>query len=347
MELNHEFLIETFYSFCKRPLYKKFQNVFNSECPICKEGKSAGRTRRLFYFPNKEYFYCHNCVQSWKPLSWIQEVTGWGFGEIIAKNAKHNGENSMIKHGEFLTKDHIIEQNQAPYVLDQPELPVNPIDLTSPEETNYFKDNFYIKTALNYCRRRMLFTAVNRCKKFYVSLEDKVHKHRLIIPFYDSNDNIVCYQTRSLTEKQFPRYLTKTGEKEIFGLNNVCSDIPYVFIFEGPIDSMFVRNGVALASLSPTAKQLQTIQNLFGYEPIWIFDNDKNNKQTQRKIIEHINNKKRVFVWPKELLRFKDFNEVCCNLKINEIKWQFVIKNSFVGKEALIKYKLSLATNPT
>lgn len=134
--------------------------------------------------------------------------------------------------------------------------------------------------------------------------------------------------------------MTKFGEKEIFGLSNVDSSIPYLFIFEGPIDSMFVKNGVAMASLAPTEKQLQQLNNLIGYEQIWVFDNDKNNKQTSKKIEKFIREGKRIFVWPKEFNKYKDFNEVCCDLRLDEISWKFVAKHSATKQQALIKRKL-------
>jgi DNA primase len=193
---------------------------------------------------------------------------------------------------------------------------------------------------LEYCKERRLFTAVNSCKKFFVSLEDKIHKNRLVIPFYDDNNKIVCYQTRSLTANQFPKYLTKFGEKELFGKNNIDHQIPYVFIFEGPIDSMFVQNGVALASLAPTGKQLQELNNLIGFEQIFVFDNDKDNKQTHKKIEKFIKEGKKVFMWPAEFDKFKDFNEICCKLNLDEIPWKFVVKHTACGVEAQIKFKL-------
>jgi hypothetical protein len=162
----------------------------------------------------------------------------------------------------------------------------------------------------------------------------------LVIPFFDESNKVVCYQTRALTQNQFPKYLTKFGEKELFGLSNIDSELPYVFIFEGPIDSMFVKNGLAMASLSPTERQLQQLNNLIGYEQIWVFDNDKNNQQTSRKILKYINEGKKIFIWPKEFMKFKDFNEVCCSLELDEIPWKFVVKNSAQGQEALIKQKL-------
>ena len=331
MELNQEFLIETFYSFCKRPIHKKYQNVFNSECPVCKEGKSTGRSRRLFYFPNKQYFYCHNCLKSWRPFDWVKEVTGWTFPEIVKKNKE--------KEGVVYTKKVVTPLKQTKEVVIS-DLPQNSIELTDPTQVEYFKDNKYVKLALEYCQSRRLLTSVNSCKRFYLSLEDKVHKNRLVIPFFDESNKVVCYQTRALTQNQFPKYLTKFGEKELFGLANIDSELPYVFIFEGPIDSMFVKNGLAMASLSPTERQLQQLNNLIGYEQIWVFDNDKNNQQTSRKILKYTNEGKRIFIWPKEFMKFKDFNEVCCSLELDEIPWKFVVKNSAQGQEAFIKQKL-------
>ena len=333
MELNQEFLIETFYSYCKRPLHRKYQNTFNAECPVCKEGKSSGRSRRLFYFPHKQYFFCHNCSKSWKPFEWVKEVTTLTVPEIIKRNNEKSGE----------VYQNISKKVEVPAAVVTPvisDLPENSIDITDPVQLAFYKDNKFVKIALEYCTNRRLMTATNSCQKFFVSLDDTVHKNRLVIPFYDDANKVVCYQTRALTQKQFPKYLTKFGEKELFGINNIDCNIPYVFVFEGPIDSMFVKNGVAMASLSPTEKQLGQLNNLIGYEHIYVFDNDKNNKQTAKKIEKYIRDGQTIFIWPKEFAKFKDFNEICCSLKLNEIPWKFVIKNSAKGSEALIKQKL-------
>lgn len=194
--------------------------------------------------------------------------------------------------------------------------------------------------ALEYCKQRKLFEAVNTCKKFYVSLDDKIHKNRLIIPFF-YNKEIVSYQTRSLLPQQTPKYKTKLGEKHLFGLDNIDSKIPFVFLFEGPIDSMFVRNGLAMTSLSLTDLQRIQLNSLIGYEPIYVFDNDKNNKTVSKKINKCIETGNRIFVWPKEFSKFKDFNEVCMHLNNTEIPWQFVVKHSASNQQAKLKLKLA------
>lgn len=333
MDLNQDFLIETFFSYCKRPLYKKYQNIFNAECPVCKEGKSTGRSRRLFYFPLKNYLYCHNCCKSWSPFDWVKEVTSLTVPEILKRN-RDKTTNSVSISGSRQVLSQPIEKTP------NDDLPLECIDLTNPVQLEFYRDNNYVNSAFEYCINRRLFTAVNTCGKFYISLNDKIHKNRLIIPFFQ-NTKIVCYQSRALTNKQFPKYLTKFGEKEIFGIDNIKSDIPYIFIFEGPIDSMFVQNGIALAALIATEHQQNIINSLLGYEIIYVFDNDKNNPQTAARIEKYIKNGKTVFIWPNEFKKFKDFNEICSNLRIDEIPWKFVSKNSYKGPEALIKFKLS------
>jgi hypothetical protein len=262
-------------------------------------------------------------------MDWVKEVSGLTFPEIVKRNKE--------KSGQTFTP---IKNEEPKEQVALPDLPENSIDLTDENQVKYFFDDDYILLAEKCLRDRRLLTAVNSCKKFYISLEDKVHKNRLVIPFFDENKKVVCYQTRALSDKEHPRYLTKFGEKEIFNISNIDSDIPHVFIFEGPIDSMFVRNGVAMASLSPTEKQETYLNNLIGYEKIYVFDNDKNNEQTAKRIEKHIKQNKKIFVWPKEFRDFKDFNEVCCKLKIDEIPWQFVVKHSAEGAEALLKQKL-------
>ncbi len=329
MELNQEFLIEVLYSYCKRPIYRKYQNLFNAECPVCKEGKSSGRSRRLFYFPNKQYIFCHNCSKSWKPFEWVREITGLSVPEIISRN--------RIKTESIIT-------TTAPKPVTPPKpiatLPEGSIEITNKEQLEFYKDNKIVNLGLEYCKSRRLLSAINSCKKFYVSLEDKSHKNRLIIPFFN-NKQITCYQSRALFSKQTPKYKTKIGEKELFNYDNINSDIPYIFIFEGPIDSMFVQNGVAMASLSPTEAQRKQLNSLIGYQQIFVFDNDKNNEQTSRKIEKFIKQGSTIFIWPKELKQFKDFNELCVHLKQDEVPWKFVVNNSFSGNQALLKFKLN------
>ena len=314
-------------------MHRRYQNLFNAECPVCREGKSKGRSRRLFYFPNKNYLYCHNCSKHWNPFEWIREVTNLSVPEIIKRNnEKINSSTTFVPNNE--------PAKHKQEVLS--DLPENSIDITDPVQIEFYKDNKVVTDCVDYCISRRLFTSTNRCKKFYVSLDDRFHKNRLIIPFTKDN-KVVCYQTRALYKEQTPKYKTKIGDKSLFGIDNITEEIPYIFIFEGPIDSMFVKNGVAMASLTPTDIQREQLNKMIGYKHIYVFDNDKNNKQTAARIIKTINKGNTVFVWPSEFKKFKDINEVCVALKQDEFPWKFIVKNSFSGPQAVLKFKTTNA----
>jgi len=329
--LPQDYVIQALYSHCKRPVYKKYQRVYNAECCVCGEGHSAGRKRRLFYFPDDRYFYCFNCSRSWSELNWIHEISKKPVYEILKETKTFHSSK------EIQTK--IAKQNEAVKAVDVPALPDDAIDIFDSNQVVFHKEEKLVKNSVQYAQKRRLFTAVNRPKSLYVSLRDKVHKNRLIIPFYGESGKVESYQSRSLDGDVYPKYLTKYGEKSLYGENNIDNDIPYIFIFEGPIDAMFVKNAVAVGGSSMTDKQESFIKKCVDKEIIYVYDNDKNNKEMSKKIKNLIKQNKKLFVWPKEFKKFKDVNEICCNLHLDELPYKFIVQNSYSGVEALMKQK--------
>ena len=330
--LPQDYIIQNIYSYCKRPTYKKYQGVYNAECCICHEGNSAGSKRRLFYFPTEHYFYCFNCSRSWNEINWLQEVSGKQYFEILKESRQFSGATNLV--------DMLSSQEDIKKAIKVPSIPEDSVDICDDQQCDYYKGTSQYKvleTALNYCNTRKLFTAINRPKSFYISFSDYVHKNRLIIPFYSEAGKIDSYQSRVLNGDEYPKYLTKFGDKCLYGENNIDPTIPYIFVFEGPIDAMFVKNGVAIGGSTLTEKQEAFLNKCFGQEIIFVYDNDKDNKEMDKKIQMLIKQNKRIFIWPKELQKFKDINEVCCSLDLNEFPYKFIIENSFSGIEAQLK----------
>ena len=331
--IPQDYVIQALYSYCKRPVYKKYQRVYNAECCVCGEGGSAGRKRRLFYFSDDRYFYCFNCSRSWSELNWVHEITKKSIPEIL-RETKNFVPTSQVQNK-------IQKQNEAVKQIEIPSIPDDSIDICDSSQVDYYKDNKFIKKAIDYCQSRRLFSAVNKPKSLYVSFKDKVHKNRLIIPFYGETGKIESYQSRTLDGNTYPKYLTKYGEKSLYGENNIDNNIPYIFIFEGPIDAMFVKNGVAVGGSSMTDKQEAFIKKCVDKEIIYVYDNDKNNKEMSKKIKNLIKQNKKLLIWPKELKKYKDINEICCNLCLNELPYKFIVQNSYSGVEALMKQKVT------
>jgi hypothetical protein len=235
----------------------------------------------------------------------------------------------------------------TPNILKKlPSLPDDSINLSDSTQLSYYKDNHIVQTALAYLKGRRLSTAINKCN-FYISLKDYTHKNRLVIPFLDTSGNFVHYQTRKLFEwDEKPNYLTKfNSDKSIFGIDRVDPTLEDVFIFEGPLDACFVRNGVAVAGINEghhrfTPIQLKQLEELKLYNKIWVLDNQWIDKAARLKTQVLLEMGECVFIWPEKFKQFKDFNDICKHFGRDEISHSFIKKNSTCGKGAILKFKV-------
>ncbi len=101
---------------------------------------------------------------------------------------------------------------------------------------------------------------------------------------------------------------------------------------------MFIQNGLGVCGLKLTDHQQKILQRYSLYTKIWILDNDAHqNKDVMNQYQKLIAEDERVFIWPKKYSAFKDVNEVCTKLSLNQIKTNFFIENSFKGQKALLK----------
>ena len=330
MSLNNvipqEYIVEKFYQYAGYPRYKKLTNVYEAGCPICREGKSWNKKRRLYYVVKEDYIFCHNCGWSGSPVKWIQEVTGKTYIDIINECKDIDTFNIPIEKEEEKTPE-----------KPPPSLPGDCINLYDKTQCSYYEKELMVTHALITCKERKLLTAVNKPKTLWFSRNDFVHKNRIIIPFYDNN-KIVFYQSRKLKQNKIdrkPKYLSKIGaDKTVFNIDKIDNSIDYMFIFEGPIDSFFVKNGVAVGGISKgrscfTKLQEQQINQKPFHKRIWVLDNQYCDNTAKEKTFSLLSQGERCFIWPKELLQFKDFNDLCVKINRDEITSRFIINNSY------------------
>jgi len=138
-----------------------------------------------------------------------------------------------------------------------------------------------------------------------------------------------------------PKYLSKVGaDRSLYGIHNINPDLNNVFIFEGPIDSYFVENGLATCGITERSDKMFTVlqkdqMNILNlYEKIYVLDNQYCDKAALNKSIALADNNEKVFIWPKELKRFKDFNDICVASNKDKIKPEFILKNTHSGLKA-------------
>jgi hypothetical protein len=272
-----------------------------------------------------------NCNRSWTPYFWIKEVTGLSFKEIC----------SELKDYDYDSKYKLIVDKVEERVFDLPTLPGECVNLKDSLQIEYFKNYPVVNIALDVCNERRLFSALNAPKTYYVCLNDRFHGNRLIIPFYDNHGKIESYISRKLLDSDNKaKYLIKFGsDKPIFNLDKVDENYPYIFIFEGQIDCMFVKNGVSVAGTRLTESQEETLLRLFPFHQlVWVLDNYTLEGSEVRKIIEDkFKNNQTVFLFENGFSKFKDFNDYCVEKKQDQIDPALILQHSYKGSAGLVR----------
>lgn len=152
---------------------------------------------------------------------------------------------------------------------------------------------------------------------------------RLVIPFYDKNENIFMLQGRTLGNSKL-RYISlkfDKDKKKIYGEERL-NENSIVYVVEGPIDSLFINNSVAIAG-----SELGTV--LYKYKhPIFIFDNEPYNKEVISLMKKVVDAGKKIVIWPRHIKQ-KDINDMV----LDDIDVEKEIReNTFEGLEAQAKF---------
>ena len=101
----------------------------------------------------------------------------------------------------------------------------------------------------------------------------------------------------------------KNSHKLVYGLDNVDLSWPYIIVFEGVYDSLFVKNAIAVGTKSLSDRQEKLIRERYPNHRICLsFDNDKPGLDSTAKAIEK-NENVLFFKWFDDDTSEKDINE--------------------------------------
>ena len=168
---------------------------------------------------------------------------------------------------------------------------------------------------------------------------------RMLIPFRDEEGEVFAYQGRAFGNEQ-PKYITiKLDENadKIYGLNRVDNN-KEIYVVEGPIDSMFLDNGIAVAG-SDFSKPLMVGGKLITNEQVTVvFDNEPRNKEICKQIEKTIKQGRRVVIWPSSM-RHKDINDMIVSGVTKEEVQQIIKDNTFSSAEAQLRFAKWRKTN--
>ena len=114
---------------------------------------------------------------------------------------------------------------------------------------------------------------------------------------------------------------------KIYGLDNIDTKRP-IYIIEGPFDSTFVENSVAMCGADIDIGS-------FGWsDHIWIFDNEPRNREIVNRISKVIDRGDKVVIWPNNIQQ-KDINDM--SLGGHDVQ-KMVESNVYQKLEAKLKF---------
>lgn len=159
----------------------------------------------------------------------------------------------------------------------------------------------------------------------------KMDEPRLVFPFIDERGRVFGVTGRSF-KKNSLRYITIMFDDEhakIYGLNRVNKN-KKVYVVEGPIDSFFLNNAIALAGADGDIDHLG-IKN-----KVIVYDNEPRNADIIKRNEKMISNGQTVCIWPETIVD-KDINEMVLHgMTVSDIE-NIINKNTYSGLTAKIK----------
>lgn len=297
-------------------------------CPVCGDSQKSKTKARgwLLERDNALYYYCHNCGASRGFSYFLKDLDSILYNEYIAeKFLKDKKELSKADDGKkFAT---VTKFSGDP--------------LKKIKKVSQLKPDHPIK---KYITKRMI-PSEHHYKLYFAPqfktwinsiIPDKFDpkkigkdEPRLVMPFLDEEKQIFGVSARGF-DPNGVRYITIMFDErpKIFGLDTVNFNKTYLVV-EGAIDSMFVRNAVAMAGAEGNSKSLRNTENA-----IFVFDAEPRNKEIHKRIEKVISNGHRVCIWPPDVPG-KDINEMYMNglTNVDEV----IRENTYKGLEATLK----------
>ena len=114
---------------------------------------------------------------------------------------------------------------------------------------------------------------------------------------------------------------------KIYGLDKINNEFP-VFVTEGPFDSTFVSNSIAMCGADGDVRKWG-VSN-----PVWVYDNEPRSKEIVQRISTTIDRGDKVVIWPNNIYE-KDINDMV--LTGHDVQ-SIVESNIYDGLEANLKF---------
>lgn len=311
---------------------EKFKQVktglYNFRCIYCGDSqKNKNKTRGYIYgYKNDHNYKCHNCGVSKSFTNFLKDIDSSLYDQYVMERYKNGstGKGSNTPEPKF--------------TFEKPKFTKKAFDLPSIAELNkehsarIYLENRKIPqnflSQLFYCEKFKEWTNEQK----YTFESTKYEEPRIIIPLTNKGE-IFGFQGRSLSKKPKVKYITiilDEYQPKIYGLDRIDWN-KTVYVVEGPFDSMFIDNSIAMVGADIDKMFFATN---FETNFVMVYDNEKRNKEMVARLEKSIEMKFPVVIWPKDL-KEKDINDIV--LSGQDVESMLKL-NTYQGLEAKLKF---------
>jgi hypothetical protein len=274
---------------------QKQEYVWNCRCPVCKDSKKSKIKARGYFYRKKGnlFFSCHNCHSFMSIGTFIKNLDPHLYQQyqldVYAEQPHAN-----VKRPDFSEFLKMAPRQPDPIII--PKIAVLPPDHFARQYVAARKIPTWVWNELYYADDFKAFCDATFPK-------DRVADKGL---YHDEKLRLLGVQGRTLANSEI-RYITIKAEEDtekVYGLHHVDFTKP-IYVFEGPIDSMFVSN--SLATMDSSLYRL--VDQLGRHDYVFCYDNQPRNRHVCKDIAKTIELGYKVCLLP-ESIEAKDINDM-------------------------------------
>lgn len=302
----------------------KKSGLYNFRCPYCGDSERRKSKMRGYLFTTKTglVYKCHNCGTSKAFHNFLKDQDPQLWEAYNLEKFKQNSGTRKRKVIDTTVFKKPVFKNKRKVDLPR----VSDLNKQHPARTYLTGRGIPEDTLSKFYYAEKFKEWTNSLKQTYDRIDSE--EPRIVIPLLDEEGNLFGYQGRSLNPKDKLRYVTVMLEDnmpKVYGLSEIDKEKP-VYVTEGPIDSHFLRNAIAMCGSDVDLSS-------YDYQFIFAFDNEPRSRQIVDKIAGAIRQGAKVVLWPKSIVE-KDINDM---VNAGHDVQSVVESNTFDGLQAQVK----------
>ena len=274
---------------------RKKPDLFNFRCPLCGDShKSKSKVRGYLYaMKNNTNYKCHNCGASMSLGNFLKVLDPVLHKQYTMEKFKegHAGKTFHTPAPKLEFQKPVFKKKRK-------------VDLPKASEHPGAKD-YLVKRGLDpdefFYAAKFKKWANTQTRAFDNTQYDDA---RIVIPLYTEDGNLFGFQGRALGPSKV-KYITIMLDDDIpkvYGLDKMDKS-KTVYVVEGPFDSTFVDNAIAMCGADVSLDSLG-IEDL-----VYVYDNEPRNKEICQRIEKVIKQGKKLVIFPDKISQ-KDINDM-------------------------------------